>query len=49
MKTGAAFVVGGNGDDMSAFGPPERLASWAGVLPGNNESAEEENRQNPQR
>ncbi len=27
------------GDDMSAFGTPERLASSAGVCPGNYESA----------
>jgi len=27
------------GDDMDAFGTADRLASWAGVCPGNNESA----------
>lgn len=27
------------GDDMKAFGTPAKLASWADVCPGNNESA----------
>ena len=27
------------GSDMSVFGTPERLASWVGICPGNNESA----------
>ena len=27
------------GDDMARFGSPERLASWAALCPGNNESA----------
>lgn len=27
------------GTDMTAFGHPDRLSSWAGVCPGNNESA----------
>lgn len=27
------------GDDMSVFGSAERLASWVGLCPGNNESA----------
>ena len=27
------------GDDMSAFGSADRLSSWAGVCPGNHESA----------
>jgi len=27
------------GTNMDAFGCPDRLASWAGVCPGNNESA----------
>ena len=27
------------GDDMSQFGDAERLASWAGLCPGNNQSA----------
>nr|VFJ89152.1 MAG: Transposase IS116/IS110/IS902 family protein [Candidatus Kentron sp. LFY]VFJ99637.1 MAG: Transposase IS116/IS110/IS902 family protein [Candidatus Kentron sp. LFY] len=26
-------------DDMTAFGTAEKLASWAGVCPGNHESA----------
>ena len=37
-ETGAALLLVEIGDDMSAFGTPERLASWAGVCPGNNES-----------
>jgi hypothetical protein len=27
------------GDNMDAFGSVDRLASWAGICPGNNESA----------
>lgn len=38
-ETGAALLLVEIGDDMSAFGTPARLASWAGVCPGNNESA----------
>lgn len=38
-ETGAALLLVEIGDDMSAFGRPEHLASWAGVCPGNNESA----------
>jgi transposase len=36
---GAAMLIVEIGVEMSAFGTPERLASWAGVCPGNNESA----------
>jgi len=36
---GAAMLLVEIGTDMDAFGSPERLASWAGVCPGNNESA----------
>ena len=35
----ARKILGEIGVDMSAFETPERLASWAGVCPGNNESA----------
>jgi len=35
----AAMLLVEIGDDMSAFGTPAKLASWAGVCPGNNESA----------
>jgi len=35
----AAVLVAEIGTDMTAFGSPTRLASWAGVCPGNNESA----------
>ena len=36
---GAAMLIVEIGLDMEAFGSPQRLASWAGVCPGNNESA----------
>lgn len=35
----AAVLIAEIGTDMTAFGSPTRLASWAGVCPGNNESA----------
>ena len=35
----ARKIVAEIGVDMTAFATPERLASWAGVCPGNNESA----------
>ena len=38
-EIGAAMLRVEIGDDMSVFGSAERLASWAGVCPGNNESA----------
>ncbi len=36
---GAAMLLVEIGDDMRAFGSAERLASWVGLCPGNNESA----------
>lgn len=36
---GAAMLLVEIGSDMSVFGNPDRLASWAGICPGNNESA----------
>ena len=36
---GAALLLVEIGDDMKAFGSADRLASWAGLCPGNNESA----------
>ncbi|WP_300322166.1 transposase [Accumulibacter sp.] len=36
---GAAMLLVEIGSDMSAFGSADRLASWVGVCPGNNESA----------
>ena len=36
---GAAMLLVEIGDDMSVFGSAERLASWVGICPGNNESA----------
>jgi transposase len=36
---GAAMLLVEIGPDMDVFGSPDRLASWAGVCPGNNESA----------
>jgi transposase len=38
-ETGAAMLLVEIGDDMQAFGSPEKLASWAGLCPGNQESA----------
>lgn len=38
-RVGAAQLIVEIGTDMSAFGGADRLASWAGVCPGNNESA----------
>lgn len=35
----AALLLVEIGDDMSVFGSAERLASWTGLCPGNNESA----------
>jgi len=35
----AASIIAEIGVDMSVFETPQRLASWAGVCPGNNESA----------
>lgn len=36
---GAAMLLVEIGSDMSVFGSADRLASWAGVCPGNHESA----------
>jgi len=36
---GAAMLLVEIGTDMSVFGSPERLSSWVGICPGNNESA----------
>lgn len=38
-EKGAAMLLVEIGDDMQAFGSAEKLASWAGVCPGNHESA----------
>lgn len=38
-QTGAAMLLVELGTDMAAFGSAERLASWVGICPGNNESA----------
>jgi transposase len=38
-KTTAQTIIAEIGPDMSVFETPERLASWAGLSPGNNESA----------
>ncbi len=35
----AQTIIAEIGTDMSVFGSPEKLASWAGMCPGNNESA----------
>lgn len=36
---GAAMLLVEIGSDMDVFGHPDRLSSWVGVCPGNNESA----------
>ncbi len=36
---GAAMLIVEIGTDMEAFAGPDRLASWVGICPGNNESA----------
>jgi len=38
-QTGAAMLLVELGADMATFGSAERLASWVGICPGNNESA----------
>jgi len=38
-KTSAAMLLSEIGVDMSCFGSKDRLSSWAGVCPGNNQSA----------
>ena len=38
-RLGAALLLVEIGTDMDSFGSPERLASWVGICPGNNESA----------
>jgi transposase len=38
-ERGAAMLLVEIGDDMDAFGSAHKLASWAGVCPGNHESA----------
>jgi len=48
-ETGAALLLVEIGDDMSAFGTPERLASWAGVCQAITNQRARRNRQNPQR
>jgi transposase len=36
---GAAMLLVEIGADLTVFGSAERLASWVGICPGNNESA----------
>lgn len=38
-RSGAAMILVEIGVNMEAFGSAEKLASWAGMCPGNNESA----------
>ena len=38
-RIGAAMLLVEIGDDMTVFGRADRLASWVGLCPGNNESA----------
>jgi transposase len=37
-KTAAKKIVAETGLDMEAFGSEKKLAKWAGICPGNNES-----------
>jgi transposase len=48
-KAGAATFIAEMGIDMSVFKSAKHLASWAGVSPGNNESAGKKNEQNNER
>lgn len=38
-RRSAEVLIAECGHDMNRFGSPQRLASWAGICPGNNESA----------
>jgi transposase len=38
-KRAAEIIIAETGADMGQFPTPERLASWAGMCPGNNRSA----------
>ena len=38
-RRGAAMLLVEIGTEMSVFGSAERIASWVGICPGNNESA----------
>ncbi|PKV92592.1 transposase [Amycolatopsis echigonensis] len=38
-RRNAEVLIAETGGDMTAFGSPHRLAAWAGLAPGNNESA----------
>jgi transposase len=38
-KEGAEYIIAEIGNDMSAFANEQHLSSWAGMAPGNNESA----------
>jgi len=38
-QIGAAMLLVESGTDMEVFSSPDRLASWVGICPGNNESA----------
>ena len=42
----AAMLLAEIGNDMSRFGNHKRLCSWAGICPGNNESAGKKKREN---
>lgn len=46
-EIGAAMLLIEIGTDMSRFGSKERLSSWAGLCPGNNESAGKKKRAKP--
>ena len=48
-RIGAAILLAEIGTDMSQFGNKEKLSSWAGMSPGNNESAGKKNIAEPQK
>jgi transposase len=48
-KIGAAILLAEIGVNMSQFGNKERLSSWAGMSPGNNESAGKKSMAEPEK
>lgn len=48
-NTSAQAIISVLGTDMERFPSDGHLASWAGLCPGNNESAKSENPERPER